>query len=341
MDITHFLKAGIIFGSILGWLMAGCAPEVMLSTASPSAEAAALAMAWEASPSPVVPTATQEPQPTITPGATPTWAATLTPMARHDPPACRWEEWQKMPVVPNYLSDRMEEVYQQGLRQGNSAHAFSVVGDCQNVPSVFLGVFEDPVDYRLGEQYAYLQETIDWFGDSFEREGEAVSGGFNVATVLSPLRADPKACLKGESPLVCELRLNRPSVVFVSMETWWAKRPATVYENYMRQVLDVILAHGAVPILVTKADNLEGDHSINLTIARLACEYEIPMYNFWLAAQPLPKHGLWSDGFHLTVGQDQYDNPQEMLSSRPVRNLMALRTLEFVWKSLNSGMATP
>ncbi len=57
-----------------------------------------------------------------------------------------------------------------------------------------------------------------------------------------------------------------------------------------------------MPILVTKADNVEGDHNINATIARLAYEYDLPLWNYWLAVQPLPNHGLDPTdptGFHL------------------------------------------
>ena len=78
-------------------------------------------------------------------------------------------------------------------------------------------------------------------------------GGFNVAAILSPLRADPKSCNQGESPLDCELRVWRPSVVFVSMETWWSEKPAQEYDKYMRRVIERILASGAVPIIATNA----------------------------------------------------------------------------------------
>jgi hypothetical protein len=65
------------------------------------------------------------------------------------------------------------------------------------------------------------------------------------------------------------------------METWWSEKPAQEYDKYMRRVLDRIIETGAVPIIATKADNLEGDHSINATIAQIAYEYDIPLWNFW------------------------------------------------------------
>jgi len=229
----------------------------------------------------------------------------------------------------------MRDVYQHGLEMGNDPTHFSVIGDCQNVSSYFLSVFEKPDEYSLGDEYAYLQPTIDYYQGSFSRVSVAVKGGFNAAAVISPLRSDPKTCNPNESPLDCELRIWKPSVVLVSMETWWSQKPEQEYEKYMRKVLDRIIETGAVPIIATKADNLEGDYAINATVAKLAYEYDIPMWNFWAAVQPLPNHGLSDDGFHLTFGRNFFDDPVRMNNDAwPWRNLTALQTLDAVHNSL-------
>lgn len=249
------------------------------------------------------------------------------------PPLAK-DAWMQMPAVPTGVSDAMREVYQRGLEMGNDPAHFSVIGDCQNVASYFLAVFEKPGEFSLGEEYAYLQPTIDYYQGSFSRVSVAVKGGFNAAAVISPLRSDPKVCNPNESPLDCELRLWRPSVVIVSMETWWSQKPEQEYEKYMRRVLDRIIETGAVPIIATKADNLEGDHAINSTIAKLAYEYDIPLWNFWAAVQPLPDHGLSPDGFHLTFGRNFFDDAKRMQNAWPWRNLTALQSLDIVRKSL-------
>ncbi len=242
-----------------------------------------------------------------------------------------------MPAVPTGVSDAMREVYQSGLIMGNDPTHFSVIGDCQNVSSYFLAVFEKPGEYNLGEEYAYLQPTIDYYQGSFSRVSVAVKGGFNAAAVISPLRADPDVCNANESPLDCELRLWRPSVVIVSMETWWSQKPEEEYAKYMRRVLDRIIETGAVPIIATKADNLEGDHAINATVAQLAYEYDIPLWNFWAAVQPLPDHGLSPDGFHLTFARNFFDDPMRMKNAWPWRNLTALQTLDVVRRGVTGG----
>ncbi len=237
-------------------------------------------------------------------------------------------EWMDLPVIPE-VSEATRAIYSRGIERGNDPRAFSKIGDCQNVPSLFLAPFDDPRLYSLGEEYAGLQETIDWYGGSFSRDSEAVRRGFNAASVISPFWSDPEMCESGESPLNCELRLNRPSVAIISLETWWEGAPEN-YEKYVREIIETTLAYDVVPILATKADDLEGGHQINALLADLAMEYEIPLWNFWRAVQPLPDHGLLEDGFHLTMAGNYFDDPQRMKKAWPWRNLTALQSLDQV-----------
>jgi hypothetical protein len=272
----------------------------------------------------------------ITDSESQTVASTATipvPTSTAKPPLAK-DAWKQLPVVPTDVSDRAREIYELGLELGNDPTHFSIIGDCQNVSSYFLSTFDKPGDFSLGSDYDYLQPTIDYYQGSYSRVSLAVKGGFNAAAVLSPLRSDPKECNPDESPLDCELRVWNPSIVIVSMETWWSEKPAEEYDKYMRRVLDRIIETGAVPIIATKADNLEGDHSINETIAQIAYEYDIPLWNFWAALQHLSDHGLTSDGFHLTFARNFFDDRVRMKSAWPWRNLTALQTLDVVRRGL-------
>jgi len=276
------------------------------------------------------PTPDPEPQKFVSTATIPVSTSTPKPPLAED-------AWKQMPVVPTSVSDRAIEIYELGLTLGNDPTHFSIIGDCQNVSTYFLSAFDHPDDYSLGSKYDYLQPTIDYYQGSYSRTSLAVKGGFNAAAVISPLRSDPKSCNPNESPLDCELRVWNPSIVIVSMETWWSEKPAEEYDKYMRRVLDRILETGAVPIIATKADNLEGDHSINATIAQIAYEYDIPLWNFWLAVQPLADHGLTGDGFHLTFARNFFDDRARMKSAWPWRNLTALQTLDAVHKGLTDA----
>ncbi|MCB2180021.1 hypothetical protein KQH54_02745 [bacterium] len=240
------------------------------------------------------------------------------------------------PVVPN-ISQRAMEIYQQGVAEGNDPHAFSKIGDCQNITTYFLAPFEDPNLYSLGDEYAYLQGAIDYFYGSFSRESLAVAGGLNVARVLSPLHADPDLCEPNEHPLACEIRINNPSIAIVSLEENWGSRTPEEYEKYYRQVIDYLISENVLPIMATKADNLEGDNSINEVIAMLAGEYQLPLWNFWRAAQPLPNHGLEEDGFHLTIAGPYLDDAAHMQAGWPWRNLTALQSLNAVMEAVSDS----
>jgi hypothetical protein len=259
-----------------------------------------------------------------TPGVTATAELPLPPPGEGLPPE-RWKEW---PVVPQ-ATDRARQIYQQGQAGDARAdpHAFSKIGDCQAIKEALMGIFDQPGRYDLpseNDQDVILGDAIQHFKGSFNRDGMAVKGGFNAASLLSPMWADPTVCRAGENPLECELRVHRPAFVIISLEVWWEGRTTERYIEYMRKILDYAIVHGAVPILSTKADNVEGDNSINLANAQLAYEYDLPLWNFWAAAQPLPNHGLdpvRNDGFHISEDV-----------AWPVRSLTALQALNSVWR---------
>jgi hypothetical protein len=257
------------------------------------------------------------------------------------PTALSPNDWMSLPIIPT-VSKTSRLIYQRGLELGNDPHAFSKIGDCQSISTYFLSYFDLSGFYNLGD-YSSMQPTIDWYAGSFSRDSLAVKGGFNAAAVLSPMRADPKQCNPNESPIACEFRLHRPSLAIISLEEWWAGHPEN-YEVYMRQIIEYSIQQGVVPIIATKADNLEGNNLINQTIANLALEYDIPLWNFWLAVQPLPNHGLIAfnssgevDMFHLTHSEGYYffNDPTATQSGWSVRNLTALQSLDAIRRGLS------
>jgi len=263
--------------------------------------------------------ATNTPEPTAD-------LSTPTPDLRSPP-----EEWQDWPVVPE-ITNRSREIFSAGQKNGVSISSFSKIGDCQNVKEAFLGIYDKEGRYFLREDETEWQTTIDNFRGFFDRDGEAIEQGLNVAAALSPLHANPDICAPSESPLECELRTANPAFAFVSFERWWPNEtPPEVYEKYLRQVIEQIIENGTVPILVTKADNVEGNHQINLIIAKIAYEFGVPLYNWWRAAQFLPNKGLDNstperdDGFHISF--EAWDT----------RSYYALETLDYLWKGLTAA----
>ncbi len=281
MTSGKLLPKLIIFTTLLGLLLSACSTPTetaVIETSVPTTETAGTT-------EPARPSDTAQPAATGTETKVP--SPTNTPDLRLDP-----EDWQNWPVIPT-VSASARATYEEGLAKGNDPDRFSKVGDCQNITTFFLAAFDDPDLYILGDQYAYLQEAIDHFSGSWSRESAAVHGGMNVASVLSSFWAtEDERCESGESPLDCELRLNQPSIVLISMEeSWGSNNKVENYEKYMRQIIETVINFGALPILSTKADNIEGDYAINATNARLAYEYDLPLWNFWRAVQSLPDQG--------------------------------------------------
>lgn len=242
------------------------------------------------------------------------------------------EDWQSWPVVP-VASHTARNIYQRGQSDGNNAHVFSKIGDGEISTAWFLSAFDlGPQHYDLGP-YQELLPTIEYFAGSFERTGIAAKRGFNTQRILDSAATLDAPCAAGESPLTCELRLRQPAFALISMGTNQVWEPDE-FERGMRQILDILIAQNVVPILSTKGDNLEGDHRINRIIACLANEYDLPLWNFWAAIQPLPNHGLQPDLEHLTYGITDFSNARAMQTAWTVRNLTALQVLDAVGRGV-------
>jgi len=244
--------------------------------------------------------------------------------------------WMELPIVPLTVSDRVRELYQRGLLMGNEPNGFSKVGDCHSTNPYFLADYDLGSNaYQLGE-YAYLQPTIDYFQGSFGRTSLAAKKGLSTAGVLAPLWSDWKQCSSNESPLDCEFRTHQSSFAIISLgtnEAYDVKKDKSTFEGRLRRIIEHSIDQGVVPILSTKADNDEGDHYINYVTAKLALEYELPLWNFWRAVQNIPQQGMRSAD-HLTFAPTSsyadFSKSENLEYGMQVRNLTALQVLDVV-----------
>ena len=242
------------------------------------------------------------------------------------------EQWQQWPVIPDKISDAALAIYRRGLQAGNDPTRFSKVGDCGSGASWFLGDFDlGPTNYSLGG-YSDLTPVITAYQGSWGRVNETIGDGRSAATELSQLWADPKQCQKGENSVACEYRLWKPSVVLILLGTN-DRFHEDQFEKQLHQLVDFFIQNGVLPVLATKADDMEGDQSINLIIARTAYDYNIPLWNFRRAVQDLPHKVLDSDNEHLTWAPNRFDNAADMQNAWPVRNLGALQMMDLIWQA--------
>jgi hypothetical protein len=234
--------------------------------------------------------------------------------------------WSSWPIIPTF-NPFLIQVYQRGLEKGKAANRFSVLGDCQSLPNVFMGMF-DTREVSFSESEAGLHETIDYYQGSFSHQSLTVIDGLSPSTALSPLWNDPSVCGVNESPLKCELRMNQPSLLLINLgSNWKLNASLDSFEKYMRQIIETSLAEGVIPVLSTKADNVEGGHRINALFAKLADEYQIPVWNFWRAADTLENHGLDFDRGNIYLTTDAWS----------VRSFAALRVLDALHRFLLDG----
>jgi hypothetical protein len=244
----------------------------------------------------------------------------------------RTEDWQNWPVVPT-VSQEMKTLFQHGLALGNNPAAFSKIGDGEISTVWFLTQYDlGPSEFHLGD-HSELLPVIEQFSGSFERVGLAAGRGYSTTIILGRVMAGTKDCTPGETHLDCELRVFHPSFAVISLGTNQVWQPE-VFEPELRKIIERLLEAEVVPILSTKADNLEGNHRINTIIVRLAYEYDLPLWNFWRVVQPLPAHGLQADHEHLTYAYSDFSNELNFQCAWPWRNLTALQVLDSVYRGV-------
>jgi hypothetical protein len=330
MKKLDFIFNGLMIGLLLAGL-AGCRPATIQGQAVPLAVATStgnpaqtLSDATLLAPATGIPAASS-PGATLSPTKTKKAAATQTNYTATPDTRLTPDQWRNWPYVPT-ISSRAIEIYKQGLAMGTDPHSFSIAGDCQSIIGVFLSDYDNLYGYNLDPAYNYLRDTVTYFKGSFARDDVTRRGGFTAATILSPLLADQKVCKPGESPLTCEFRIHNPSILLITLEVG-NPSIAAHYEMYLRQIIDQSIQHGVLPVLETKADVAEmgnGVHVMNPIIAKLAYEYDLPLWNFWRSAQPLFNHGIdpARDGFHITT------------DAQHLKSFVALQTLDAIRRAV-------
>lgn len=275
----------------------------------------------------VINTSTNTPRPTTTPflPVTPTSTATPeipTPTFTPEvvlPSAELWKDW---PIIPPKISPELKDIFQQGIELGNNPNAFSILGDCQSQPNVFMGLYDRNPSIVLALDRE-LQETVAQFSGSFDRYSPTVKDGTTEGALLWPLWNENREgkCTPNESPIDCELRVHKPVIAFIHVGTHWETRN----EEYLTRIIEKLLENHTIPIMVTKADNREFDERINATIVKLAEVYNLPVWNFWASVQELPNHGL-------RYGQNMYLSTAGV----EVHRTGALEVLDYVWRELSN-----
>lgn len=246
------------------------------------------------------------------------------------------------PVVPEELSGFALALYREALDQGSSPNSFVKVGDCMtDNPNFLLPIGEG--NYDLGE-YADLESVITTFSEgdenSFARTSQAAAGGFNTASILDSMWANPEFCEAGESPLTCEFRIMQPSVALIMFGTNDLNYlTAEQFDFFLRSIVAATIENKVLPVLSTFPSRPEfPEQSVlyNQIVVKVAQDYGVPLINLWAALEPLPNRGVDpEDPTHMTepeAGLACYFNDDTLQAGFTVRNLVTLQTLDLLLK---------
>ncbi|MBX3080471.1 MAG: LysM peptidoglycan-binding domain-containing protein [Anaerolineae bacterium] len=235
-----------------------------------------------------------------------------------------------MLVMSDVVKKNVRDIYACGIKLGNNLHAFAKLGDCNFEPPWFFTKFDTVGAYNLGA-YSALQDVVDLYAGSFARNSVGVHRGMHSWSMWDPMWADKTQCEPNETVIACEFRITRPTIVLIRLGTNDGSVPQ-FYEKNMRKVVEFAIAHGAIPILGTKADRVEGgSDTINTMTRQIALDYNVPLWDFDLVASTLPSRGLDQDGIHMTVfPANDYSTATAFRRGHGVQNLSALMVLEAV-----------
>ncbi len=251
-----------------------------------------------------------------------------------------------LPFVPE-ISDNALAIYANGIARGSDPHSFVKVGDCMTDNAYFLRPIGEG-DYTLGE-YAGLQPVIDHYAaaaeNPFARLSQAAAGGFNAASLLDSLWANPAFCEPGETPLGCELRLMRPSVALIMFGTNDVfYLDAAQFDYFLRGIVVETMRGGALPVLSTFPHRPEfPDKAVlyNQVVAQIAQDYDVPLINLWRALEPLPNQGVDPDDTtHMSApasGAACHFIGDNLQAGFTVRNLLTLQTLDALLQAAERG----
>ncbi len=229
-------------------------------------------------------------------------------------------------VIPESTRLHILEIYQDGQRLGLNARVFSKVGDSLSEIPLFLAPFDEG-RYLLAE-YDNLQDTINFFAGSFGRDSRAVSNSMHAWTVFDAFWVFKPDCESGEAPIECEFRLNNPSLVLVRLGSNDVGLSGRYREN-LQKIIDFSTEHGAIPVLVTKADRIEGSDANNEIVRDLGSDNQVPLWDYDRIAQTLPGNGLGEDSIHPTLYYTHdYSQAEALQSGQSVENLTALMMLD-------------
>lgn len=259
--------------------------------------------------------------------ALPITSVQITPLdlSRYPPSAADYTEQltrlMQTPILHNFDSPGLAEIYAEGQARGNRDGVFIKVGDSNSTSGDYLrpfGMRSGGCDYGL---YTDLLDTVAFFSaeapyptfpNSFDVSNVTAQNGLNTFGIFDPFWASSADyCRAGENPLECEYRVLQPAVALTMIGLMDLEQiPVETYERNLDRLISWLVERGVIPVLSTfpvlndypeaGARSLWGKSvELNTAMLNVADAYGVPLVNLWAAFQTLPDYGIGPDRTHI------------------------------------------
>lgn len=243
------------------------------------------------------------------------------------------------PVVP-YAGARARQLVLLGRRRGNRPNVFSKVGDSITAWGYFLapigtGGLRLGSYPNLGRAAQYFSQAMARTNNSFANESLAAAGGWTSWDVLTPGKVGGGCA--GTTPLECELAITKPSIALIMIGTNdLSYGDINAFTANLDRIVSICESYGVVPVVSTipiRKDRPDAESRVgvyNDAIIRVALAHGAPLWNYWLAMEQLPNHGLTGDNVHPSVPPDNNTaifDVDHLQYGFTIRNLTALQVL--------------
>ena len=114
------------------------------------------------------------------------------------------------------------------------------------------------------------------------------------------------------------------------------------YQTNLLRIIQISSENGVIPVLSTLPPRADFNNKIlayNTVIRQLASSNDIPLWDFYNAAAPLPNNGFGDDGIHLSLPPGAPASTMDFTAENlqygtTMRNLTALQTLKAVLENV-------
>lgn len=257
--------------------------------------------------------------------------------------------FQNLPILPfadAAVLDHARAIQSRGQTLGRKQDVVLKIGDSNSAPfytpeylAPLGAVGYNPFSSGLSARYGSLLDSWNAYRSgrgALAHEGPTAWPGWRTQNVLAALSN--------------EIRAMNPAIALVMIGTNDAmlSGDSRIYRAQLTQLVDELLAAGVLPVLSTLPDSnyLNGRYRttlrvFNQLIADVAGRKSIPLWNVWSTLNALPNRGLKIDGVHLNSSPNGAGSfwPADMLYAQNVRNLQALRILDWFRERVSGQLA--